>query len=116
VADVDAHLERTMLINFDEVVTGALVNAIALAGRRISVAVDGLRGRRRVSDLTAARWFETYRMTSEAPGLPELPAELTERLAEVMRGNEAQAALHEVLAARLTDAPEADATAARGGG
>jgi hypothetical protein len=60
VADVDAHLERTMLINIDEVVTGALVNAIALAGRRISVAVDGLRGRRRVSDLTAARWFETY--------------------------------------------------------
>ena len=102
-----------MLINFDEVVTGALVNAIALAGRRISVAVDGLRGRRRVSDVTAARWFETYRMTSEAPGLPELPAELTERLAEVMRGDEAQAALHELLAARLTDAPETDAAAAR---
>ena len=86
-----------MMINFDEVVTGALVNAMALAGRRISVAVDGLRGRRRVSDLTAARWFETYRMTSEAPGLPELPAELTERLAEVMRGDEAQAGLHELL-------------------
>jgi NACHT domain len=102
-----------MLINIDEVVTGALVNAIALAGRRISVAVDGLRGRRRVGDLTAARWFETYRMTSEAPGLPELPAELTERLAEIMRGDEAQAALHELLAARLTDAPETDATAAR---
>jgi len=44
-------------------------------------------------------------MTSEAPGLPELPAALTERLAEVLRGEEAQAALHELLAARLTDAP-----------
>jgi hypothetical protein len=102
-----------MLINIGDVVDGALVSAIAVAGRRISVAVDGLRGRRRLNDLTAARWFETYRMTSEAPGLPELPAALTERLAEVLRGEEAQAALHELLAVRLTDAPEANATAAR---
>lgn len=102
-----------MLINIGDVVDGALVSAIAVAGRRISVAVDGLRGRRRLNDLTAARWFETYRMASEAPGLPELPAALTERLAEVLRGEEAQAALHELLATRLTDAPEADATAAR---
>jgi len=102
-----------MLINIGDVVDGALVSAIAVAGRRVSVAVDGLRGRRRLNDLTAARWFETYRMTSEAPGLPELPAALTERLAEVLRGEEAQATLHELLAARLTDAPEADATAAR---
>jgi hypothetical protein len=43
-----------MLINVGDVVDGALVNAIALAGRRISVAVDGLRGRRRTADLTAA--------------------------------------------------------------
>ena len=102
-----------MLINIGDVVDGALVSAIAVAGRRISVAVDGLRGRRRLNDLTAARWFETYRMTGEAPGLPELPTALTERLAKVLRGEETQAALHELLAARLTDAPEADATAAR---
>jgi len=61
-----------MLVNIGDVVDGALVSAIAVAGRRISVAVDGLRGRRRLNDLTAARWFETYRMTSEAPALPEL--------------------------------------------
>jgi hypothetical protein len=36
-----------MMINIDDVVDGALVSAIAVAGRRISVAVDGLRGRRR---------------------------------------------------------------------
>ena len=33
-----------MLINIGDVVDGALVSAIAVAGRRISVAVDGLRG------------------------------------------------------------------------
>ena len=46
-----------MLINIVDVVDGALVNAIALTGRRVSVAVDGLRGRRRATDLTAARWI-----------------------------------------------------------
>ena len=48
-----------MLINIVDVVDGALVNAIALTGRRVSVAVDGLPGRRRATDLTAARWFDT---------------------------------------------------------
>ena len=34
---------NTMLINFDEVVTGALVNAIAVVGRQVSKAAAGLR-------------------------------------------------------------------------
>jgi NACHT domain len=102
-----------MLINIGDVVDGALVNAIALAGRRISVAVDGMRGRRRASDLTAARWFETYRLTEETPDLPDLSPALTERLAGILRADEIQAALQELLAARLTDAPETDAASAR---
>lgn len=55
-----------------------------------------------------ARWFETYRLTTLDP-----PIALTQRLADVLRGEEVQAALHELLAARLTDAPEADAASAR---
>jgi hypothetical protein len=102
-----------MLINIVDIVDGALVNAIALTGRRVSVAVDGLGGRRRASDLTAARWFETYRLTSEAPEIPGLSPALTERLAGILQGDEAQAALQELLAARLTDAPETDAASAR---
>jgi hypothetical protein len=75
-----------MLINVGDVIDGALVNAIALTGRRISVAVDGLRGRRRADDLSVARWFETYRLTSEAPELPELSPARQQRLADVLRG------------------------------
>jgi hypothetical protein len=102
-----------MLINIGEVADGALVNAIALAGRRISMAAGGLRGRRRADDVSVARWFETYSLTGTPPDRPGLPDELAQRLADVLGGDEFQAALQELLAARLTDAPEADASAAR---
>jgi NACHT domain len=102
-----------MVINIGDVIDGALVNAIALAGRRISVAVGGLRGRRRADDLSAARWFETYTLTGTPPDLPGLPEDLTQRLAGVLAGDDFQAALQELLAARLSDAPETDASAAR---
>lgn len=62
-----------MLVSIGDVVDGVLVSAIAVAGRRISVAVDGLRGRRLADDLNAARWFETYRLTAQTPLLPSLP-------------------------------------------
>jgi hypothetical protein len=102
-----------MLINIEDVVDGALVNAIALAGRRISMAAGGLRGRRRADDIAAARWFETYSLTGIRPDLPGLSDNLARRLAGVLDGQEFQAALQELLAARLTDAPETDASAAR---
>ncbi len=101
-----------MLINIGDVVDGALVNAIALAGRRISMAAGGLR-RRRADDVSAARWFETYALTGTPPDLPGLSEDLAQRLAGILGGDEFQAALQELLAARLTDAPETDAGAAR---
>ena len=100
-----------MLINLDEVVTGALVNAIAVVGRQISKAAAGLR--QTDEDLATARWFETFRLTGTPPDLPGLSPASAERLAEVLGGDETQAALQELLAARLTDAPETDASRAR---
>ena len=102
-----------MSINIGDVVDGALVNAIALTGGRVSAAIQGYRGRRRAEDLSVARWFGTYRLTSEVPDLPELSPALTLRLADLLRGDEIQAALQELLAARLTGAPEKDAASAR---
>ncbi len=98
-----------MLISIGDVVDGALVNAIALTGGRVSAAIQGYRGRRRAEDLSVARWFGTYRLTSEVADLPELSPALTQRLADLLRGDEIQAALQELLAARLTGAPETDA-------
>lgn len=102
-----------MLINLDEVATGALVNAIALVGRRFSLAVESRRGRKRTDDLHTARWFQTYRLTSHIPELPMTAPGSAERLAATLRGDEVQAALQELLATRLTDAPETEASRAR---
>jgi hypothetical protein len=100
-----------MLINPDEVVTGALVNAVAVVGRQISKAASGLR--KPDDDLATARWFETFRLTGSLPDLPDLSPASWDRLAEVLSGDEIQAALQELLAVRLTDAPETDASRAR---
>jgi len=102
-----------VLINIGDIADGALVNAIALLGRRISAALAKPRGRG-AEDLDVARWFETYRLTGEVPDLPDLSPALRDRLAAIVNGDEIQAALQELLAARLTDAPEADAAQARG--
>jgi hypothetical protein len=102
-----------MLVSIDDVITGALVNALAVAGRRITVAVDWTRDRRRAEDITTARWFETYRLTDRLPKLPELSSVSEEQVARLLRGDEIQAALHELLAARLTDADETDAGRAK---
>lgn len=100
-----------MLIIPDEVVTGALVNAIAVVGRQISKAASGLR--KPDAGLATARWFETFRLTGTLADQPDLSPASRDRLAEVLSGAEIQAALQELLAARLTDAPETDASLAR---
>jgi hypothetical protein len=92
----------------NEIVAGVLVDAISTTGRRLGTAVLARRGRESSEDLAVARWFDTYRLTDELPELPDLAPEVMDRLAACLQGNEIQAVLHEILAARLTDAPEAD--------
>jgi hypothetical protein len=100
-----------MLMNPDEIVTGALVDAIAVVGRQISKAVPGLL--RADEGLAATRWFETFRLTGTPPDLPGLSLVSWDRLAEAFGGEKVRAALQDLLAARLTDAPETDASRAR---
>lgn len=110
---VHKQLEQVMLINITDIIDGTLVNAIAATGRMLAGSASDGRSRRSADDLDIARWFETYRFTSEVPTLPAMSTATAERLAEGLRGDEIQAALQELLAARLTDAPEMDAAAAR---
>jgi hypothetical protein len=49
-----------------------------------------------------ARW-STYRLTSEEPDLPDLSPALRDRLAQVLNGDEIQAALQELLAGAIHD-------------
>jgi len=94
-----------------ETIAGVLAEAITAAGRRLGASAT-LRGRRYATDLEIARWFETYRLTEKVP-IPELPLDRADDLAEVLRSDEVQAVLHELLAVRLTDAPEVDAARVR---
>jgi len=91
-----------------EIVTGVLVNAITATGHRLGTAVLAVPSRKVTEDLAVARWFDTYRLTGDPPELHGLSAAMTDRLAIRLQGNEVQAVLYELLAARLTDAPEAD--------
>ncbi|MDN3025766.1 NACHT domain-containing protein [Streptomyces sp. S.PB5] len=86
-----------------EVAAGVLVEAIAGTVRwlrRESVGSDG-------AEQALIRWFDTYELTPvrDAPGLPDGVS--GESVAEFFRCDDSQAVLHELLAARLTDAPEA---------
>lgn len=101
------------MINVDEVAVGVLVDAIAATGRRFALSARALRDRRQSSDIALARWFETYRLTEREPILADVPGEASDYLAEILRGDDVQAELQELLAVRLTDAPEADATRVR---
>jgi len=97
-----------------EVVTGVLVDVIYAAGRRVGSEVAASGGRRYRDEVELARWFDTYRLSDPAVALPELPAGVTdELLAEVLQSDEFQSVLHELLAVRLTDAPEVDASRVR---
>jgi hypothetical protein len=99
--------QGTML---DDVVTGVLVDVIYATGRQLGIGLLNRRGRSHKDDIELARWFDTYRLTGEAPELPGLPSDVSiEELAEVLNGDEFQSVLHELLAARLSSAPQTDA-------
>ncbi len=91
-----------------EVAAGVLVDVMAAAGRRLGTAASAVSDRRYAKDVAIARWFDTYRLTGRNLEIADLSPQLAVRLAEVLRSNNVQAVLHELLAARLTDAPEED--------
>ena len=96
-----------------EVVSGVLVDLIALTGRRLGTSAAALRGRRRRRDLDMARWLDTYQIAGPPPDICALPADastgVTEaEIASALRSAEVHGVLRELLAARLTGAEERD--------
>ena len=75
---------------------------------------SSLRSRRSAADLDIARWFDTYRLTGDGPRFQEdLRPIAATQIRTALRREEVQAVLQELLAARLTDAAEADVTRIR---
>src|SRR5690349_4664786 len=90
-----------------EVVSGTLVEVIAATGRWLATEAAATRGKRAKEDAAIAEWFDTYKLSDGELGSPiQLDNLAEENLCKALSSNEIQAALHELLAARLTDAPE----------
>jgi hypothetical protein len=101
------------LTMIDEVAAGVLTDAITATARLLAASLLRSGRRRTAEDLAVARWFDTYRLSERVLALPELSSVESEQLADVLRRDEIQAVLQELLAARLTDAPEEDANRIR---
>ncbi len=104
-----------MLVNLQDVVDGALANSLsAMAGMLVRPRAS----RRTGAELDLAVWMDTDALAgNELPGarleLPEMSDEDAADLEAAFKRHEVQGALQALLAARLTDAPEADAARAR---
>jgi hypothetical protein len=97
------------------VADGVLVNAVWAVGQMV---VRPRESRRASAGMETAGWMDTERLTREGlPGarleLPELTDVEAAELETALKRDEVQGALQALLAARLTDAPETDATRAR---
>lgn len=86
-----------------EVAAGVIVEAVAGTARWLRRESAGPQD----AEQALVRWFDTYQLTGPGLGM-ELPQGLAaERVEEFLNCADSQAVLHELLAARLTDAPEA---------
>ncbi|MDF5753039.1 NACHT domain-containing protein [Spongiactinospora sp. TRM90649] len=86
------------------IISGLIVEAATLMGRRLRVAIRST-GNARKADLEVVRWFDTYKMVNSGPEIT-VDETFTQQLAQALRSSTVHAIIHELLAARLTDAPE----------
>ncbi|MHC3467888.1 NACHT domain-containing protein [Streptomyces sp. 7R007] len=95
---------------FAEVAAGVLVEAVTGTARWLRR--ESARGSG--AEQALIRWFDTYQLALAPEGGPELPDGVPlQPVEEFFRGDDSQALLHELLAARLTDAPESVITRLR---
>lgn len=93
----------------DAIVSEALAEVIVSTGRWIATGASAPRGRKNKEAIEIASWFDTYKLTAAVPEIDELSSNVSpDLLTYALRSDEIQTVLHELLAARLTDAPEAD--------
>ena len=103
--DVNLVEARSRMIPVQEVVTGLVVDAIAALGRQARTALTPISGRRKKADLDLAASFNSYALLDRT--FPDPPPEVDgDELMAHLRGNEVQALIQELIAVRLSDAPE----------
>lgn len=93
------------MVILEEAAAEVLASVIMTAGRKIKVALTATHGRS-ANARQIAQWFDTYRLTGNA--FPKLAALYPDAQLRFLYSADAQAVLHELLAARITNTPEAD--------
>lgn len=97
------------LLLLEDIVSNALANVISAAALNLAAAARAaLRGKRVTEGQVSARWLESYQLTRAGLDIPASAAKDEAVLGRVLNAYETQAVLHELLAARLTGATEAD--------
>jgi hypothetical protein len=100
------------MIEISQVATGALANAISATAGQLVTALRPSVARHKRTDYDVASSFNSYELTERA--LPSPPEGLDETaFLETLTGNEVQALIQELLAVRLSDAPERTAAGLR---
>src|SRR5438132_279475 len=94
----------------DDMITGLAVEVIKAFGHKLAEPLRTLNDAKVREDLELATWFDTYQATdSDKVDPPAPPTGFSEdELRELLDSNELHAILHELLAARITKAPEQD--------
>jgi hypothetical protein len=97
---------------FVEIAAEVVVEVIVATGVRITTAIKATRrGSRRRRNAEVTAWFEGYRPATTGPPVPDAPPGVTPDTIEAwLGGDSVQAILHELLAVRLSGAPEIEAT------
>ncbi|MET9807717.1 NACHT domain-containing protein [Streptomyces halstedii] len=86
---------------------GVIASVVGTTATRLGVTLRSLGSRALKEDEEIVKWFDTYRITESAPQSADLPSTITDsELLQILEGEEFHAVIHELLAARLTDAPE----------
>ncbi|MFI7146938.1 NACHT domain-containing protein [Nonomuraea sp. NPDC050022] len=86
------------------IISGLIVEAFALTGRRLMIAARKA-GHSGKADFEIARWFDTYQLTESSPKV-EINESSAQAVADALQNSAVHAIIHELLAVRLTDAPE----------
>ncbi|MET9819912.1 NACHT domain-containing protein [Streptomyces sp. NPDC006355] len=92
---------------FQQAAGGVIASVVTATGVRFGVALKGMGNRILKEDEEIVKWFNTYRITERCPEITELPEGVDESdLCEIVQSDGIQSTVHELLAARLTDATD----------
>ncbi|MET8078724.1 NACHT domain-containing protein [Streptomyces sp. NPDC005303] len=90
-----------------QAIGGVISNVVTATGIRLGVTLQGLGNRALAEDEEIVKWFNTYQITESRPQISDLPPGVTEEeLCGILNSDGFHSVVHELLAARLTDATE----------